>query len=188
MAGAPLDLGRGLSRAVSARTPASALGLRMQQQGGGAPALERLIATMPYVLPLADGFEWGRYVFEQVPLAALPFVPLFPVMKLLNAPFVSFGLFIVLFSFVTRNPNLSRFVRFNTLQAIYLDIALIFPQLLKSVGATTGIPPAIGVPLTNTVFYAMLFSVGYAAYKNAQGQYPNEIPLISESVDSQMPF
>jgi len=134
-------------------------------------------------LPLADGFEWGRYVFEQIPLLALPFVPLFPVMSFLNAPFVSFGIFIFLFSFVARNPEYSRFVRFNTLQAIYLDIALIFPQLFKSImGATGGLPSEIGVPLTNTVFYAMIFSVTYSLFKNVQGQTPNEIPLISESV------
>lgn len=157
----------------------------MQEQG--VTPLERLVATMPYVLPLADGFEWGRYVLEQFPLLAVPFIPLFPVMRLLNAPFVSFGLFIVLFSFVTRNPNIPRFVRYNTLQAIYLDIALIFPQLLKSVGGPS-VPSSIGVPLSNTVFYAIVFSVVYAIYKNAQGQLPNEIPVISESVDSQMPF
>lgn len=163
--------------------------LSMQQEGGSAPPLERLVGCLPYVLPLADGFEWGRYVFEQIPLLALPFVPLFPVMSFLNAPFVSFGIFIFLFSFVARNPEYSRFVRFNTLQAIYLDIALIFPQLFKSImGATGGLPSEIGVPLTNTVFYAMIFSVTYSLFKNVQGETPNEIPLISESVESQMPF
>ena len=60
--------------------------------------------------------QWGHFLFEKFPLLALPFVPLFPVISLLNTPFVSFGLFIFLFSFVTRNPEFSRFVRFNTLQ------------------------------------------------------------------------
>ena len=33
----------------------------------------------------------ARYLFNAFPLLALPFVPLFPVMQLLNAPFISFG-------------------------------------------------------------------------------------------------
>ncbi len=49
-------------------------------------------------------------------------------------------------------------------------------------GATVAFPPAVGVPLTNCVFYAMAGSVVYAVYKNARGELPNEIPLISESV------
>ncbi len=69
-----------------------------------------------------------------------------------------------------------------TQKAIYLDIALIFPQLLKGMGAAIAFPPVIGVPLSNCVFYAMAGSVGYALYKNARGELPNEIPVISESV------
>uniref|UniRef100_A0A6U2G7E7 Protein TIC 20 n=1 Tax=Hemiselmis andersenii TaxID=464988 RepID=A0A6U2G7E7_HEMAN len=163
------------------------VGMRMQEEG--ITPVQRLTACLPYVLPLADGFEWGRYVFEQVPIMALPFVPLFPIMGILNLPFVSFGIFIFLFSFVARNPEIPRFVRFNTLQAIYIDIALIFPQLFKSLmGATGGLPAEIGVPLTNFVFYCMAASVSYCVIKNAIGETPNELPLISESVDNQMPF
>mmetsp|Transcript_7460 Transcript_7460/g.14545 ORF Transcript_7460/g.14545 Transcript_7460/m.14545 type:complete len:227 (+) Transcript_7460:206-886(+) len=165
----------------------AATGLSMQEEG--ITPVQRLTACLPYILPLADGFEWGRYVFEQVPIMALPFVPLFPIMGILNLPFVSFGIFIFLFSFVARNPEIPRFVRFSTLQAIYIDIALIFPQLFKSLmGATGGLPSEIGVPLTNFVFYCMIGTVTYSIIKNALGETPNEIPLISESVDSQMPF
>eukprot|EP00283_Hemiselmis_rufescens_P013169 CAMPEP_0173436944 /NCGR_PEP_ID=MMETSP1357-20121228/17686_1 /TAXON_ID=77926 /ORGANISM="Hemiselmis rufescens, Strain PCC563" /LENGTH=206 /DNA_ID=CAMNT_0014402095 /DNA_START=260 /DNA_END=880 /DNA_ORIENTATION=+ len=176
------------SSAVPRRAHAGGL-TRVRMQEEGITPVQRLTACLPYVLPLADGFEWGRYVFEQVPIMALPFVPLFPIMGILNLPFVSFGIFIFLFSFVARNPEIPRFVRFNTLQAIYIDIALIFPQLFKSLmGATGGLPAEIGIPLTNFVFYCMAGSVSYCIIKNAIGETPNELPLISESVDSQMPF
>ncbi|EKX36937.1 hypothetical protein GUITHDRAFT_78596 [Guillardia theta CCMP2712] len=158
----------------------------MQYGSDDVPALDRFVACLPYALPLADSFEWGHFLFDKFPILALPFVPLFPVISLLNAPFVSFAVFIALFSFVTRNPSIPRFVRYNTLQAIYLDIALIFPSLFK--GLAGNVPLELAETGSNTVFYAILLSVIYAAVSNISGKLPNEIPLISETVDGQMPF
>ena len=90
----------------------------MQYSNDDVPALDRFVACLPYALPLADSFEWGHFLFDKFPILALPFVPLFPVISLLNAPFVSFAVFIALFAFVTRNPSIPRFVRYNTLQVI----------------------------------------------------------------------
>ena len=90
------------------REPANLVRMKI---GGGeedVPTLERVIACLPYALPLSDAFEWGHFLFDKFPLLSIPFIPLFPVISLLNAPFVSFGVFIVLFSFVTRNPSFSR--------------------------------------------------------------------------------
>ena len=102
----------------------AASGLRMQENDG-TDALDRFVACLPYALPLADSFEWGHYIFDSFPLAAIPFLPLFPVIKLLNIPFVSFGIFIVLFNFVSRNPQFSRLVRFNTLQVTPCRVAML---------------------------------------------------------------
>jgi hypothetical protein len=41
---------------------------------------------------------------------------------------------------------------------------------------------------SNTVFYAITFAIIYCSVSNIGGKVPNEIPLISESVDAQMPF
>jgi len=166
-------------------------GLKMQKQDGdGTDALDRFVACLPYALPLADSFEWGHYIFDAFPLAAIPFLPLFPVISLLNLPFVSFGIFIILFNFVARNPQFSRLVRFNTLQAVYLDVILIFPQLIRGIVGPTNqfIPQGLAETGANTVFYGILFACIYSIVSNAGGKTPNELPIISEAVDSQMPF
>lgn len=160
----------------------------MQADGEDAPALERFIGCLPYALPLSDTFEWGHYLFDKFPLLAVPFVPLFPIISLLQAPFVSFAIFIALFSFVTRNPSFSRFIRFNTLQAIYLDIVLIFPQLIGGINRGMNVPSDLAEIGSNTVFYAIMGAILYSVFTNIGGKTPNEIPLISESVDAQMPF
>ena len=75
-------------------------------------------------------------------------------------------------------------------QAVYLDVVLIFPQLLRSIVGPTNqfIPQGLAETCANTVFYTILFSVVYSVFSNIVGKTPNEIPLISEAVDSQMPF
>ena len=118
------SLGRQVARPQARRLAAGAAsGLRMQSQDSNEDALDRFVACLPYALPLADSFEWGHYIFDAFPLAALPFIPLFPVIQLLNMPFVSFGIFIFLFNFVARNTAFSRLVRFNTLQVCFSCVA-----------------------------------------------------------------
>ena len=126
--GAPPAGGQRTAIVTSSKRQRTATGaascLRMQEKDG-TDALDRFVACLPYALPLADSFEWGHYIFDSFPLAAIPFLPLFPVIKLLNMPFVSFGIFIVLFNFVSRNPQFSRLVRFNTLQVTPCRFAMI---------------------------------------------------------------
>lgn len=75
-------------------------------------------------------------------------------------------------------------------QAVYLDVILIFPQLLRSIVGPTNqfIPEGLAETGANTVFYAILFSCIYSCISNAGGKTPNELPVISEAVESQMPF
>lgn len=78
----------------------------------------------------------------------------------------------------------------NLSQAVYLDVVLIFPQLIRSVVGPTNqfIPDGLAETCANTVFYAIVFSSIYSCVSNIAGKTPNEIPVISEAVDSQMPF
>eukprot|EP00965_Chrysotila_dentata_P194578 6176444-Pleurochrysis_carterae.AAC.4 len=48
-----------VARAVRSRAP--------MMRTDEAPALERVLATLPYVLPAIDGFAYGLYVYQNVP-------------------------------------------------------------------------------------------------------------------------
>lgn len=76
------------------------------------------------------------------------------------------------------------------LQAVYLDVVLIFPQLIRGIVGPTNqfIPQGLAETGANTIFYAITLSVLYSVFSNINGKTPNEIPVISEAVDSQMPF
>ena len=168
----------------SRMAPARAPPLAMVSE---APLSERAAASLVYLLPVADGFSYGAYVFNTVPgldglaRAVLPAVNTFQ-----SVPFAGLILFIGL-SFFTRSTDLSRFVRYNIQMALLLDITLIIPSLLGGVGSM--FPPVLQVMGDNLVFYYAAFVVGYCLFRNAQGKIPDGVPILSEAAAAQIgPF
>lgn len=178
-------------RAPAAPTMIRGGGDRGGGGGGGGdavPVLERLGASAPYLLPLLDGLVFGRFVFERAPAVAAVVLPaLSPLFRAYRGiPFFAFGIFFALYLLVVRNTGFSRFVRFNTQQALLLDVVLILPQLLGGAVASSGVPGWIIEAGSSTIFYAVVASVGYAVVSNAQGQVPDQIPAVSEAVEAQI--
>nr|WP_239651420.1 Tic20 family protein [Neosynechococcus sphagnicola] len=98
---------------------------------------DRIFGAVPYLLPLMDvliaGYE--KPLLHQFPILEVALVPLMPFLQvysqlLFNIPFAGMILFFVLYMAVVRNENLSRFVRFNVMQALLLDIILILCNLI----------------------------------------------------------
>lgn len=157
--------------------------------GGGVAISERVLSILPYLIPLLDSLSFGKYVFSKVPLVGQlllpPLLPLYSIYR--GVPFLAFGVFLLLYVLVVRNTSVSRYVRFNTYQALIIDIALIIPQLFQ--GVSLPIPSAIAETCTTAVFYAAMLAVIYSVVRNAQGLVPDEIPGISDSVYQQLgPF
>lgn len=162
--------------------------LRMQIQRGSTPppVPDRVISILPYVIPLMDSLTFGKYVFAKVPIVGqLLLPPLIPLYSLYRGiPFLAFGVFLALYILVVRNTNISRYIRFNTFQALTLDIALIIPQLFR--GVNLNVPAAIVETLSTAVFYGVVLAVVYVIVRNVQGLVPDEIPGISDSVYQQL--
>ena len=146
--------------------------------------VERLAAGVVYLLPCADGFPYGSYIYSNVPPVGalaynvLPFVNAFQ-----NLPFVGLILFIGLSAF-SRNAGLSRFVRFNIQQALLLDIALLIPSFFGGIGKA--FPYELQAIGSNTVFYFMVGVVVYSWFSVAQGKVPNQVPVLSEAAEIQI--
>jgi hypothetical protein len=101
-------------------------------------------------------------------------------------PFAGLIIFFVLLLAVVRNDNISRFIRFNTMQAILLDILLSITgfvvQLLKNSGS---VPLLLEQTLFNMLFLGTIAAVGYSVVQSLLGRYA-EIPTISEAVHMQV--
>lgn len=159
---------------------------------GSATALDRAFAALSYVMPLASALQAGTYFFSflqaEAP-AVLAFVslvltPLQPLIAIENSIFGLF-IFIALFVFVVRNTNISRFIRFNVLQAILVSFMISIVSLILGVLELTG--GLIGETLLNVLFLGGMAIVIYSVAQSVLGRYA-EIPTISDAVNMQMPY
>mmetsp|Transcript_16781 Transcript_16781/g.33472 ORF Transcript_16781/g.33472 Transcript_16781/m.33472 type:complete len:255 (+) Transcript_16781:205-969(+) len=153
------------------------------------PLPDRLLSCFPYLLPLADGCSFGRYIYSRFPpIGAVERFTLQPLSDLFGSvPFSGLVVFVA-FTFAARQRNLPRYVRFNIQQAVLLDIALVFPSLFGS--AADNLPRYLVEPATNFVFYCFVAATGYSLFWNlVRGEEPDQIPVVSDAARQQIgPF
>ncbi|MGD1858210.1 MAG: Tic20 family protein [Leptolyngbyaceae cyanobacterium] len=155
---------------------------------------DKILGSLPYLLPLFDAVLVGGALFRLIdnfpalaPLRDVLLVLITPVM--IAYSIVPFGLgslavFFALFLLVVRNPNISHFIRFNTLQAILIGFIISIGSLLLSLLNLPGLE-LVTDTLYNVLLFGGLVAVGYSIFQCCRGQYP-EIPTISEAVHIQI--
>eukprot|EP00270_Netrium_digitus_P016964 TRINITY_DN614_c0_g1_i1.p1 TRINITY_DN614_c0_g1~~TRINITY_DN614_c0_g1_i1.p1 ORF type:complete len:259 (+),score=23.58 TRINITY_DN614_c0_g1_i1:96-872(+) len=159
-------------------------------QAHSVPALQRALSAAAYLIPLLDGLRFGRFLFQSFPATQLFIQPLLPLLQIYQStPFACFLAFLALYLGIIHNssPVLTRFTRFNAMQALILDITMVLPQLVERI-----ISPRGGVGLKALgIFYSgifvclfscILFSISLCLI----GRQPR-IPFIAEAADAQVP-
>ena len=155
-------------------------------------AQDKIISVLPYLFPLLDSLQFGRFLLVENP--ENPFVLVLALLFTLykSVPFSGFIAFLAL-NVLSGNPGINRLVRFNMQQAIFLDIALFFPGLIGAVlaliagGAGVQLPTAFTELGSDLIFGALLLTIAYASISSLLGLTPNKIPLISQAVEDRMP-
>ncbi len=157
---------------------------------------DRLYASLPYILPMSAVVIFGAKLLQQfLPLQYIffPFfwlyrnVLMFPVVPLLglNGEFV---ILIGLYLLVIRDSRINHFVRFNTMQAVLLEILIFLTQmsvnLLAVIIGSVGSVALMLEVLVNTAFLGIVAVCVYAIAQNIAGKY-TEIPGISEAAAMQ---
>jgi uncharacterized membrane protein len=154
----------------------------------GSPTVrDRIFASLPYLLPLFSVYPFGIFVFQQFPaLRELLSLLLTPVAFIYSlVPFADLVIFFLLFLLVVRNERIQHFIRFNTMQAILLDIlvflcGLISRYMLSPLGSNL-----VTQTLIVMVFLATLAICVYSVVQSLQGRYA-EIPTLSEAAYAQV--
>ena len=148
---------------------------------------DRIISSLVYLLPLVYALPFGLALLGQFPLLQIIYAPLSPLIALeFSLPFAGLIVFFALWFGIVRSDRFSYFVRFNTMQAILLDIVLIVCSLVISI-----LVPGLGrnnlliETLNNTIFIGTLVACFYSIFQSARG-IQAEIPAISEAVSSQL--
>ncbi|MCA2630269.1 MAG: Tic20 family protein [Microcystis sp.] len=155
---------------------------------GSTDTKDRIFAALVYLLPLYSAFAFGIFIFQQIPfLGAALAIALYP-LAFLYSSLGSFGsliIFLVLFFAVVRNPRISHFIRFNTMQAILIDIlvyllGLVLGFVARGLGANLVVET-----LYNVVFLGAFAACVYSIIQSVIGKYA-DIPTISEAAYSQV--
>jgi uncharacterized membrane protein len=147
---------------------------------------DRIFASLPYLLPLVDVLVFGASLFAQFPALSFLFIPLLPVIAIYGAiPFGSLVVFFALFFLVVRNEKIPHFIRFNTMQAILLDIVIVLcSYLIRLIGVIPGASFAIQT-LSTTIFLGIVGCAVYSIVNSLIGKYA-EIPAVSDAVYMQV--
>ena len=153
---------------------------------GSTTVSDRIFACLPYLLPLIEVFAFGQFLLAQFPALSLLFLPLLPLVRIYySVRYAGLIIFFALWLLVVRNEKISHFIRFNTMQAILIDIVLILFGLIVPILAR-GIQVAFIVEtLYNMVFLGVLAAVIYSVVQSLLGRYA-EIPTISDAVYMQV--
>lgn len=153
---------------------------------------ERVWASLPYLLPLSASVFFGDFIFQQLWPIAYLYLPaiwlyrnvlMFPVVPLLGIG-GEFVVFLLLYLLVIRDRRVSRFIRFNAMQALLLEIVLFLAQLVvrllaEGLGGLAGMSFVVET-VANIAFLGMALACGYAVYHCIVGTY-SDLPGISEA-------
>ena len=155
---------------------------------GSTDTKDRIFAALVYLLPLYSAFAFGIFIFQQIPfLGAALAIALYP-LAFLYSSLGSFGsliIFFVLFLAVVRNPRISHFIRFNTMQAILIDILVYLLGLALGFVARGLGANLVVETLFNVVFLGAFAACVYSIIQSVIGKYA-DIPTISEAAYSQV--
>ena len=150
---------------------------------------DRILAALPYLLVLSFGLSFGYFVLTLLPraLTTTLFLLVAPVQRLYQffGP-LSILIFLGLYFFVVRNENIKHFIRFNTMQALLINIALVLIQLIFSLLPGLSQLVLVYAAINSLIFLAVLVIVIFSVTQTLRGIYA-DIPKISEAVYLQVP-
>ncbi|KXZ50442.1 hypothetical protein GPECTOR_16g616 [Gonium pectorale] len=157
--------------------------------GKGDDMGDRIIAALPFLLPLLDGLPYAKFIMMQYPFVARAFAPVAPLMYIYHAfPFAPFLVFLAIYNGIVNNTSLPRFVRYHAMQAVLLDVLLIIPQVILNdlwKAPTDEVGLQAYILAYNTLFLFTAICAAYGMGSSLVGQTAR-LPLVAEAADMQV--
>jgi uncharacterized membrane protein len=144
---------------------------------------DRVFASLAYLLPIMDVFKFGMSIFDILPFFKDVYIFLLPVIKIyLGSGFGSFAIFLLLYFLVLRNQSISRFIRFNVLQAVMMGILISLCSIAISylLNPILGADSALLSVVSKVIFLGTWAVCAFGIISSAMGKYA-EVPQLSEN-------
>ncbi len=156
--------------------------------------LDRIYATLPYLLPIAAVVPFGAFLFIQFPLLQAIFFPVFKLnlillISIIDFISIRFVAWFCVFIFVVRNFKVNHFVRFNAMQALLLDIIVALMsairELLSLILGNFAFFPFMLQIIASVTFLGITAAFLYSIFQCVLGKYA-EMPIVSDVAYSQV--
>lgn len=125
----------------------------------------------------------------EYPFFSTLLAPLDPIIRFyFSIPFAGVAAFFAVYLGIINNPSMGRFVRFNAMQAVLLDIILILPGLIESVMKIRpmgGFGLQIYINVYNFIFLFIFACVLYGVASCILGKSAR-LPLVADAADAQI--
>ena len=169
---------------------------------GATTTQERILACLPYLLPLLTVIPFGNFLFGQFPPLRWIFAPIFLLVPIYYAggggiSIVPLLVFIGLIAGVVRNNRIRHLIRYNAMQALLVGFALALIRtlmLLMNIVNSAVIAPTLGgtqfeaglliIVLFDVLFLGTVGIVGYSVVQTLRGHHA-EVPVISNAAYAQ---
>jgi len=140
---------------------------------------ERVLSVLFYLMPLMDVVRYGIYAYYYFPPSQVVLHVCQPLLSLTGA--IPFGHMIPWFAIylgVVIRPTWNRFVRWNGLQALLLDLLIVFPGLVLYFFPKIPFKPEI----FTLIFTVTVGAIAFCAVRILMGEKPR-LGAISNAVD-----
>eukprot|EP00931_Biecheleriopsis_adriatica_P105996 TRINITY_DN80515_c0_g1_i1.p1 TRINITY_DN80515_c0_g1~~TRINITY_DN80515_c0_g1_i1.p1 ORF type:complete len:478 (+),score=110.29 TRINITY_DN80515_c0_g1_i1:66-1436(+) len=140
----------------------------------------RILASLAYLLPLAEAFRFAIPLCAAIPPLGVLFGPLAILTIVFQAIPGGSLLFFIAFIFLAQSKDVPRLTRFNLEQSVLLDIALVLPSLVLSGLEFSGQVEAT-VFAGAFVFFVTLGICLLCVSKTLDGKEPDDLGIISDT-------
>ena len=162
------------------------IGERRMTWRGSTTFKNKILACLPYLLPVVAVVIHGDFLIEKCSVLKLVYSPLMPLVQIhYGVPYSGLIIFLALLILVVRNERINHFIRFNTMQAIILNVAIFLFGILSNVLRVFKAEFFVMQTLSTIIFVGVLISVVYSVAQTVMGRYA-EIPAISDAVYAQV--
>ena len=147
---------------------------------------QRIICSLIYIVPWAEAIQYGNNLYYNFPISKLLIFPVIPIIFFKsNLPLGSLLLFLFLFLGIARNQQIPYFIRFNTMQALLINLILIIINYLTILFTLVFGNIRILETIEPIIFIATLSTIIFACIQSLRG-LEADLPGISNSAKMQI--
>ena len=147
---------------------------------------EKILGILLYMIPWADCLKFGSHLFVKYPFTQIIQIPALPIFLLERSlPFGNLLLYLAIYIGLVRNNKVSYFLRFNALQSLLINIAIIIISFIFEIIFNPFINSLIVRTFSSTLLISFFSMIIYCVWACTQGDEP-DLPVISQATKMQL--